>query len=690
MVPFSRTRLRNTSHEQADFLRGLRWAVVVGALIFVAVLWNFGPHPLRTALPGGAFSGFYDDQAASLLDGRLDLDPGDAGIEAFVIDGKEYLYFPPGPAIVRMPLIAISESRFEGRLTAPAMLIAWLLIAAGVSRLLWLVRGAYRPTDAPVSRFERYSYGTIHLAVCAGSVVLFLASLPWVYHEAYMWSIAAMVWAMVWMIRLFLAPSMAAVGGFGCCVLAAVLVRATAGWALGATAVALAVWLLRRSRQPDADGDVEAGVGRLALATAFVGLVPLALGIAINWAKFEHPYLFPLDKQVFSTLNEHRRQAIAANGGDIVNLNIIPTTAYNYFRPNGVGLSGVFPYVTLPAKTASTVGEAVIDQSYRTGSVPSCMPLLFGLTVWGLWCLIRRSTRRQLAALRAPVFAACAGAGPVMMYGYLAYRYTAEFMPLLIVGSAIGGAAVIEHFVHRRRQVKTMVLGVFAAVAAYGIVVNGAIAVDTALVSSPGPNLERIVRVQRALAPLTGSAFDDRISIVDAVPVDVVADDIRIVGECEAAFYGTGDLFAPWELLSVGEWGVVIEPHAGEGTVTVGQAATMGDRPWVLQVEFADDRYRPVTTWVDHVDEGVWQAIPTDGRIRLEILVNREFRVFSVEPAPDDDKFVIPITIFDGDRNVPYLFEPVIGDAGQSALATVGATRRPATELCLDLLDRAR
>ena len=37
----------------------------------------------------------------------------------------------------------------------------------------------------------------------------------------------------------------------------------------------------------------------------------------VNWAKFRHPYLFPIEDQVWTRHSAHRRIVIAANGGGI-------------------------------------------------------------------------------------------------------------------------------------------------------------------------------------------------------------------------------------------------------------------------------------------------------------------------------------------------------------------------------------
>ena len=52
------------------------------------------------------FCGFYDAQARSLIEGRLDIPPAAIGNEAFTFQGKTYGYFGIGPALLRIPLVS--------------------------------------------------------------------------------------------------------------------------------------------------------------------------------------------------------------------------------------------------------------------------------------------------------------------------------------------------------------------------------------------------------------------------------------------------------------------------------------------------------------------------------------------------------------------------------------------------------
>jgi len=124
------------------------WAVVIGiAVVTVPYLWTLwdlwygGIDPLRSVAP----SNFYDVQARAFFHGHLYIPNGSIGIEAFVYQGHSYTYFGVFPALLRMPILLVTSS-LDGRLTAPSLLLAWIVTGVFTSLLIWrtrnLVRGA--------------------------------------------------------------------------------------------------------------------------------------------------------------------------------------------------------------------------------------------------------------------------------------------------------------------------------------------------------------------------------------------------------------------------------------------------------------------------------------------------------------------------------------------------------------------
>ena len=73
-------------------------------------------------------------------------------------------------------------------MTAPSILVAWLLTALFSALMLWRLRILMRG-DAVVGRAEAASYGALMATIMGGSVVLYLAATPFIYSEDFAWSI---------------------------------------------------------------------------------------------------------------------------------------------------------------------------------------------------------------------------------------------------------------------------------------------------------------------------------------------------------------------------------------------------------------------------------------------------------------------------------------------------------------------
>ncbi len=82
------------------------------------------------------------------------------GIEGFVIDGRTYMYFPPFPAMLRVPVLIVTD-RFDGRLTTVSMLLAWIVLAVATATLFWNVRMLVRPEFSRES-IRRSCCGDLH------------------------------------------------------------------------------------------------------------------------------------------------------------------------------------------------------------------------------------------------------------------------------------------------------------------------------------------------------------------------------------------------------------------------------------------------------------------------------------------------------------------------------------------------
>jgi hypothetical protein len=592
-------------------VRGSVVALGVAAVPFLAVLWNLGARPWRTAVPGGYFANLYDLQARAFLRGDLAIRDGLLGIEAFRRDGHEFLYFGPLPALLRVPIFALTDA-YDGRLTAISMLLAWITAAVFIALLTWRVRGVVAP-DRPVERVDLVVTSAFIAITAGGSPLLLLAAMPWVYSEALLWAVAFVLGTIYAGIGVIEQPSRARVVGVAACVLGAVLSRPTAGWSSGLIATAIGVWLATGSRRVT--------TRHWAWPMVLAGLVPVAIGALINWAKFRHPFLIPFESQAWTELSARRREVLEAGGVD--GLRFLPSTLLAYLRPDGVGVSRVFPYLSLPAAPARPVGGVLLDMSYRTPSLTATMPLHCVLAVIGCWQLWRRGAPSAVKGLRIPQLGSLTMAAGVLLVGYIAPRYVVEFLPFVALSGCVGLTGVLErrHRIPFRWQAAA---GAAAAVlGAFGVVACFAIGVVTARVASAGSSLRDYLAAQQWVSDRTSGGFDGLVTIGDDVPTWSRAGGVHVIGDCSAVYYGTGEVYEPWVPVEIAGLTVRIdvgrarsgqgEPGSEHGTIDILRFPTSPER--VIQLEFdGDGQYRMVLTGADPTADqaSVWRR-PAEG-----------------------------------------------------------------------------
>lgn len=548
----------------------------VGSLAYFLVLLDFGTDLTRRAHALGFASNFFDLQARAFLSGRLDIPAGSIGIEGFEIGDKTYMYFPPFPALVRLPIFLVTD-RFDGRLTLVMMAVAFALYAVMAARLVWLIRSCLR--HGPLSAGEAVAGGIFIALVTGGTVLTFDASLPWVYHEVYVWAAALVVGALYWFLRVMLDPQrghIVALLGF---TMAAILTRTTGGFAVAITVLAVGAWTVaRRSTRGGR------GTGLLLIAT---GALPILASAAYNWAKFRHPYLFPLESQVWTRVNEHRRVALEANGGTITGPQFLPTTLVNYFRPDGIRFTAYFPWVSLPAEPARAVGATVVDQTYRTGSVPAFNPLLFTLSVLALRVLAKGRRSASVRALTPVVVAAAGVAGGIMMYGYLTMRYTTEFVPLLVVAGAIGFWSVLTRWARGTRRHWRAGMTLMAVLTLFSIGAHMITGVTATAFTSRGPVLRDYVRTQVQLNGTPDGALAPLVHRFAGDPSGGTADDLGVVGDCSALYVHSGDAYDPWVLVERRNRAVELTASSdvSAGEVTLFDITSDEPRHVVMQID---------------------------------------------------------------------------------------------------------
>ncbi len=543
---------------------------VLAAIPFLWILWGAweAPDPIRkTAYEDN----FYDLQARAMFHGHLWLANGAVGIEAFVHHGRQYTYFGLFPSLIRMPILAFTSS-LDTRLTVPYLLAAWLLTALFASLLLWRVRLLIRGPVA-MGQAEASAFGVLIATVMVGSVFTVLASLPYVFAEDLAWSICLTVGSLFALLGVLERPSRGRVWLAGVLILCANLDRLTTGWACVVGAVLIAVWfgLGRRGQENK----------RWCVPVLAAGLVPLLVGCFVNYLKFGVPFGLPVTDQVWTSVNAYRRQFLASNHNSEEGIAFIPSDALAYLRLDGLRFTSVFPFVTLPAGPATAVNGVLFDRRYRTASLPSSMPLLFLLSCWGMVTAFRPRPIGKVALTRIPLLAAGSAGAALLLWGYIAPRYLADFVPFLVLASAVALADIWRRMEGRSRRIRIGTFTVIGLVALFTIVANIGIAIV--------PNEEwtttqalNFVQTQKSISDITGHPLSAEVHRGSQLPAYAPAGELFVIGDCDGLYISNGENYStiPGQQFTRTTWLAVERGHAFQRTfrVTADHLVTHGNQ----------------------------------------------------------------------------------------------------------------
>jgi hypothetical protein len=405
-----------------------RWFITAAGLCVIAFSWLITGGTGQFIFPE-SFGNFYDCQAASLLQGRLDV-PGSAiSGEAFVVDGKSFGYFGVTPALLRLPFV-IFDVAF-GELSRCFMLGYYLACLVAAYAIL---RHATRRLGGDDARPSPWAMVLFTLCVGLGSTLFFLGSRAYIYHEAILCGGVFALWSVWCSLRWLQAPdSRAWLGALGCGVLA-VHARPSSGlFALtmvGCTAVAVAL-AQKKFRRP-----------LLVAALSVAGVLSFN---GLSYLKFKTFDGSPFRYSVQYT--PERRARFDNKNFHAVNL---PHNLDVYVLRADFSLKPNFPWFYGGGQPRRHHPEAKMDLTEMTVGLPFAMPGLFALAlVGGIWTYVRSAT------LRRPLLVLGAALLPMALALFTAvvtsHRYTADFVPWLIAVAALALALLDAESGWRRR-----------------------------------------------------------------------------------------------------------------------------------------------------------------------------------------------------------------------------------------------
>ena len=380
----------------------LALAATVLAIPLVGLWWvTAGDFHLLQPLN---FGNVYEAQLRSFEAGRADIPCDIATGEAFVRDGKCYVYFGPVPALVRKPLLW-ADPTLDGRMTRARVLVANLLFLAAVG--LILAEAGHPPGTWPFTGYL--------LLTAFGSTMPWMWSWPTTWVEAISWALA------------FSAASLY------CLLKGANAGNQSAGWLLGASLLAMLAFFTRLSTGAGpmlAVGLVSlwqwrSGRGRWAPAIALVLLLASAGGFAANNRARMGTYWNAVPIHLHVAYHPER---LARIGGALFHPEKSLPILVDYllepprFRPS-------YPWLEFRSRALFNIaGMDFVD--LHTGVLPM-MPALAWLA-WAGW-RAKRGTR-VMWLLLSPLL----GLVLLVTVAAIAQRYVHEFLLLLAPAGAFG------------------------------------------------------------------------------------------------------------------------------------------------------------------------------------------------------------------------------------------------------------
>jgi hypothetical protein len=316
----------------------------------------------------------------------------------------------------------------------------------------------------------------------------------------------------------------------------------------------------------------------------------------------------------------------------------------NYLRPDGIRFVDYFPYITLPAHPAPAYDGSYLDQSYRTGSVPAFMPGLFVLMLACVPVLLRRGLSLGHRALLFAMLGSVLVTGGIMGYGYLAYRYTSEFVPALVIGGAIGLCGIIR-LLHERRILFSLFGTLLAALTAFGIAANMLTGVAASATTTRGERLVDYVSHQTGAKHLVTRG--------EGQPHGGNTDDLYVEGDCDAVYLNTGDAYEPWIIVDQRDRIAEVQTGSRYRAAKIPLFTVLTEKQRTISLE-TNNHYQARITVKDLdgvVWDGPWFGVYRDNAVRVALHLHTEYGLLEVSSEPGGFATWVPDVEWDKDWN---------------------------------------
>jgi len=209
------------------------------------------------------------------------------------------------------------------------------------------------------------------------------------------------------------------------------------------------------------------------------------------------------------------------------------------------------------------------------------MTLLFLLSCWGLVTAFRPKPIGRVALTRILLVAGVIASAALFIWGYIAPRYLADFVPLLVLAGAVALADIWRRLEGRGRTTRNVVLVVITVLALFSMAANIGMAITPNEEWSTAQVLQ-YVEAQQSVSDITGHPLNSRVTRGTSLPPWAPADQLYVVGNCEALYISNGEDYStvPNQQFTRTTWMTVELGHTFQHTFRVtfhGSSATASE-----------------------------------------------------------------------------------------------------------------
>lgn len=388
---------------------------------------------------------FYTKQAMAILRGRLDVSGATYSTdgECWIRAGKCFGYFGIFPSLIRLPFLLVLRST--------SVSLSPLMIGIASATAIWALIDLLRHYMAgkflaAINSTDRALILIVTSIMLGSASTLAHVAQSKIFRETALWVVALVLLTYSFVMRWRTTGSNT---HLALAIAAAICATNTRPSAIPALII-LGVWVFIR-------GSTHKGiltVNFLTLPAAFL-MIPTASALAVYYLKF-HKFIPTWDLYTNYGSTSMQRY-LSLNNGQLQGLRFFPTNLAQYFRPDSLDYSLTSPWAhaVVPMEKAAIFLAPVISGGMYIEPVPSItntMPIPMLLTVLAAAVLMMRSRPMDIPLVAESRILMLSGAGMtslVLTAFANSGRYAADFLPLLAIGTIVGGTTAIRWLAQR-------------------------------------------------------------------------------------------------------------------------------------------------------------------------------------------------------------------------------------------------